>query len=159
MKGMNIMKKRYYLAYGSNLNMSQMEKRCPTSRIFGTATLNGYELLFKGSKTGAYLTIEKKHGGQVPVAVWILSPADETNLDWYEGFPDYYYKKDIKVTVKTMSGKTLKVDAFAYIMHENRKLGEPSRHYVRSCQEGYEKFGFDKRLLDEAYERSVSHER
>lgn len=93
------------------------------------------------------------------MAVWILSPADEASLDWYEGFPDYYYKKDIKVTVKTMSGKALKVDAYAYIMHENRKLGEPSRHYVRSCQEGYEKFGFDKRLLDEAYERSVSHER
>ena len=153
------MKKRYYLAYGSNLNISQMEKRCPASRIYGTATINGYELLFKGSKSGAYLTIEKKKGGQVPVAVWILSPADEKNLDWYEGFPDYYYKKDIKITCMALDGKPKKINAFAYIMHENRKLGEPSRHYVRSCQEGYERFGFNKKFLDEAFERSVSHER
>lgn len=152
------MKKRLYLAYGSNLNVEQMEKRCPTARIYGTAVINGYELLFKGSKTGAYLTIERKHKGQVPVAVWILTPADERSLDMYEGFPNYYYKKDIKVNVKALDGHSRKVDAFAYIMHEDRERAEPSRYYVRCCQVGYEKFGFNKKFLDEAYERSVTHE-
>lgn len=152
------MGKRFYLAYGSNLNVEQMEKRCPTARIYGTAMINGYELLFKGSKTGAYLTIEKKHDGQVPVAVWIVTPADERSLDMYEGFPNYYYKKDFKVNVKTLDGHSRKIDAFAYIMHEDRKRAEPSRFYVRCCQVGYEKFGFDKKFLDEAYERSVTDE-
>ena len=49
-------KKRYYLAYGSNLNMEQMHYRCPGAVPLGTAELEGYRLLFKGSKTGAYLT-------------------------------------------------------------------------------------------------------
>ena len=43
--------KRYYIAYGSNLNVPQMRMRCPHATILGTANLKGWELLFKGSKT------------------------------------------------------------------------------------------------------------
>ena len=50
-------KKRYYLAYGSNLNKAQMQKRCPGAKPIGKGLLEGYELFFKGSKTGYYLTI------------------------------------------------------------------------------------------------------
>ena len=84
--------KRYYLAYGSNLNIRQMALRCPTAKAVGTAVIKDYELLFKGSKTGAYLTIEPKSGAEVPVAVWSVEPADEKRLDVYEGFPAFYYK-------------------------------------------------------------------
>lgn len=52
--------KRYYIAYGSNLNVRQMKYRCPTAKIAGTAVIRDYELLYKGSKTGSYLTIEKR---------------------------------------------------------------------------------------------------
>ena len=51
---------KYYLAYGSNLNIRQMQMRCPGAKPVGTMVLEDYELLFKGSKTGSYLTIEKK---------------------------------------------------------------------------------------------------
>ena len=44
--------RRYYLAYGSNLNVPQMRRRCPTATILGTAKLRGWELLFRGSKSG-----------------------------------------------------------------------------------------------------------
>lgn len=54
------MERRYYIAYGSNLNVRQMKYRCPTARIIGTSVIKDYELLFKGSKTGSYLTIEKR---------------------------------------------------------------------------------------------------
>lgn len=54
--------KRYYIAYGSNLDIRQMRWRCPTAKIVGTAAIHGYELLYKGSQTGAYLTIEKQAG-------------------------------------------------------------------------------------------------
>ena len=50
--------KRYYIAYGSNLNVQQMRWRCPGARIIGTSEMKDYRLLFKGSKTGSYLTIE-----------------------------------------------------------------------------------------------------
>lgn len=53
-------KKKYYLAYGSNLNIRQMRYRCPTAKPIGITAIPDYELLYKGSKTGSYLTIEKK---------------------------------------------------------------------------------------------------
>ena len=65
-KGWSIMEKRYYIAYGSNLNLRQMKMRCPTAKVMGTSVIKDYELLFKGSLTGAYLTIEPKKGSEVP---------------------------------------------------------------------------------------------
>lgn len=52
--------KKYYIAYGSNLNVRQMKFRCPTAKVVGTSVIKGYELLYKGSKTGSYLTIDKE---------------------------------------------------------------------------------------------------
>ena len=94
------MEKRYYAAYGSNLNRWQMRCRCPNAKIIGTAELKDYELLFKGSKTGSYLTVERKKGGRVPIAIWSVTPEDERNLDRYEGFPTFYYKKELTVSVR-----------------------------------------------------------
>ena len=48
---------KYYLAYGSNLSVRQMLHRCPDAVYVGTAEIPDYQLLFKGSKTGNYLTI------------------------------------------------------------------------------------------------------
>ena len=73
------MEKRYYIAYGSNLNIRQMRMRCPSARIIGTAEIPGYGLLFKGSRTGSYLTIEPKEGVSVPVAVWETTEEDEAD--------------------------------------------------------------------------------
>ena len=64
------MKEKYYLAYGSNLSIAQMVQRCPYAVYVGKATIEGYQLLFKGSQSGSYLTIEKKKGSSVPVLVW-----------------------------------------------------------------------------------------
>lgn len=144
--------KRYYLAYGSNLNVEQMACRCPASRIVGTAVINGWELLFKGSKTGSYLTIERNDEGAVPVAIWAVTGNDEKALDFYEGYPSFYYKKDFTVTEQA-TGKVIK--AFAYIMDERRPLGRPSDFYVATCMQGYRRFGFDENVLRTAYKKSV----
>ena len=147
--------KRYYLAYGSNLNIRQMRYRCPTAKPIGITAISDYELLYKGSGTGAYLTIEPKKDGLVPIAVWVVTEADEKRLDAYEGCPTFYYKKELRLPVKLRNGKTKKVDAFIYIMHEERSLGIPSLAYIRTCEEGYRNFGFDTKFLDAAYEISA----
>ena len=119
--------KKYYIAYGSNLNVQQMRYRCPDARIVGTSVIADYQLLFKGSKTGSYLTIEKKKGGSVPVAVWEVSERDEKRLDAYEGYPTFYYKTDMEIIVRNLiTGRKKKLNAFVYIMHEERELGIPS---------------------------------
>ena len=146
--------KRYYLAYGSNLNVPQMRRRCPGATILGTAKLRGWELLFRGSKTGSYLTIEEREGCEVPVAVWVVTPEDEAALDRYEGFPDFYYKKEFKVQYKgILTGRRRKITAFAYIMHEDRPIGIPTDFYMRTCLEGYDTFFFDRNVLVAAYNK------
>ncbi len=147
--------KKYYLAYGSNLNLKQMRFRCPTARVVGIAVIENYELLFKGSKSGSYLTIEPKQGSQVPVAVWSVEEPDEMALDRYEGFPTFYYKKQMQVVVKGIkSGNERLKNAFVYIMHEDRPIGIPSWHYVETCLMGYKTFGFDENLLMSAIRKS-----
>lgn len=147
--------KRYYIAYGSNLNVPQMRWRCPDARIIGTGEISDYALLFKGSKTGSYLTIEKAKGNIVPITVWEVSDDDERALDRYEGYPNFYYKKDMRVKVRGIrSGKIRVRDAFVYIMHEECLPGIPTKGYYRTCLEGYHAFGFDERYLMEAVKRS-----
>ena len=148
--------KRFYLAYGSNLNIPQMQRRCPTAKIVGVAEIKDYELLFKGSKTGSYLTIEPKKGATVPVAVWEIKKGDEANLDQYEGFPRFYYKKDFRVRCRYIkSGRVRTLNTFAYIMDERRQLGVPSAYYVNTCLDGYDSFGFDNDYIYKAIEKSL----
>lgn len=147
--------KKLYLAYGSNLNKTQMRIRCPRARAIGTAELRNYELLFKGSKTVSYLTIEIKHGGKVPVAVWEVDENDIKALDRYEGYPSFYYKKELSVNVRLNDETKERQSAFVYIMHENRQIGIPSQDYVDTCRDGYKDFGFNEKFLDAAIERSL----
>lgn len=154
------MKKRYYIAYGSNLNVRQMLQRCPTARILGTANLDGWQLLFRGSKTGSYLTIEKRKGSTAPVAVWEITEDDERSLDHYEGYPNFYYKQELTVSFQGIkTGKTYTHKAMVYIMHEDRPLGLPSQYYVDVCAEGYRYFGFNIDYLVDAINKSKTEER
>ena len=147
--------KRYYIAYGSNLNVGQMRMRCPHATILGTSNLKGWELLFKGSKTGSYLTIEPKEGSRVPVAAWEVSAEDELALDRYEGFPTFYYKKEMILPIKGIrSGKIRLRNTFVYIMHEDRPLGIPSNFYMQTCLSGYKSFRLDPQFLKDAYMKS-----
>lgn len=108
--------------------------------------------MFKGSKTCSYLTIEEAEGYEVPVAVWQVSEQDEKSLDRYEGYPTFYYKKEIHLKVKGIkSGKIYDRDCFVYIMHEDHELGIPSGYYCRVCADGYRSFGFNIAKLIEAY--------
>ena len=147
---------RYYLAYGSNLNVEQMKYRCPSATIIGKGLIDGYRLMFKGSKTGSYLTIEKAKGHKVPVGVWKVSDTDEIALDKYEGYPDFYYKKEIKINYKSLKDNQIKnTNAFIYIMHEDRKLGIPTSYYLGVCIKGYIRFHFDISLLEDALDLSI----
>lgn len=150
------MEKRYYIAYGSNLNIPQMRMRCPGARIIGTSVIEGYRLLFKGSRTGSYLTIEPQEGASVPVAAWEVGAENEAALDRYEGFPAFYYKKEMELTLKGIkTGKLRRRKVFVYIMHEDRPLGVPSGFYMETCRQGYRSFGFDEAFLERAYADSA----
>ena len=63
--------KKYYLAYGSNLNLQQMKYRCPTAKPIGKINLEDYRLMYKGSEDNyEYLTIEKSKGSELPLGLF-----------------------------------------------------------------------------------------
>lgn len=133
---------KLYIAYGSNLNLHQMAFRCPSASIYAKGILMNWELLFRGTKGNAHATIKRKKGASVSVLVWNIQPEDENRLDFYEGYPKYYFKKDIMVEIQ---GKKKK--AMVYIMDESRAPGKPSAQYVHIITQGYLDNGFDTEIL------------
>jgi hypothetical protein len=142
-------KEKLYIAYGSNLNLQQMKYRCPTAKVVGKSEIKDYELLFRGSKTGSYATIEPCKGDSVPVLIWSVKPKDEIALDRYEGFPRFYEKETIELELK---GKV--VSAFVYVMTEGHQLGMPSEIYIKTIEEGYKTAGFDLAIIENAIEKT-----
>lgn len=142
---------KFYIAYGSNMSLEQMKLRCPDSTLVGKGMLPDYHLLFKGSMTGAYATIEKDVDtpAGVPVAIFRISDRDERNLDLYEGYPKFYYKTELRVQdvqlvdgITHSGGLTFKAAkdmmGMVYIMHEERVLGVPSDWYFQQMLDSYQ---------------------
>jgi len=143
---------KYYIAYGSNLSIDQMARRCPEATAFGTAELDGWQLLFKGPAT-----IKRKKGRTTPVLVWTITESDEKSLDRYEGYPHYYIKRDLEVKVTPLSGgEPVTVTAMVYIMTDCRSLHAPTAGYYGVLDEGYQRFGFDREILEQALVDSVT---
>lgn len=136
---------KYYIAYGSNLNMRQMLRRCPGAVVIGKTWLEGYRLTFRGrSSWGGVANIEPRKGSRVPVGIWRITEQDEEALDWYEGFPRLYYKQEFSLVV---DGN--RITAMAYIMTPGRPWAPPIQPYLRTIRQGYEDFDItsDRNLI------------
>lgn len=146
--------KRYYIAYGSNLSVKLMACNCPDAKVIGTGEIKDYALLFKSCAT-----IEPRKGKRVQVLVWEISPEDEKSLDRYEGYPTLYYKKDLTLPVQ-ITGTEVKQEmtAMVYIMNERNRLASPSCYYYKMLADGYEEFGFDKTILEQALADSIGNQ-
>jgi len=145
------MKKRYYLAYGSNLNIRQMQIRCPDAKPAGSVLLDGYELLFRGCNGSAVATIEPKDGGSVPCALWLITPKDEIALDRYEGFPHFYRKEMVLIQFGRRRMKVM-----VYVMNDGHALAMPGGGYLGTILDGYRDFRLDQSALNTALRVSAS---
>ena len=144
--------RKYYIAYGSNLSLPQMNNRCPDSVPIGTAAIKDYELVFR-----YHATIEPNKGSSVPVVIWAISDLDERRLDRYEGFPQYYRKEYMTVSmVEFRTHKRVMVRAMVYIMNDGRSpITPPSGDYYNVIAEGYEHFKLNDRILRKALDESI----
>ena len=137
---------KYYIAYGSNLSIRQMVSRCPEARVAGKAVLPDWKLVFR-----LHATIEPGKGASVPALIWKISENDEKRLDAYEGWPSYYIKQDLEVTMTDLRGRRpRKITAMVYIMAGGHAIRMPMKGYVDVLVEGYERFGFYKERLRNA---------
>ena len=147
-------RKRYYIAYGSNLSEEQMKVRCPDARPAGMAVLWDMKLVFR-----FHATIEPCIGETVPVLVWEISEADERNLDRYEAFPSYYRKEEKEIQMTSFRGKDpRKITAMVYIMNDGRPASTPMKEYYDVLDRAYTRFGFNRALLEKAMEEAKEAE-
>lgn len=147
----------FYLAYGSNLNLTHMKTRCPGAKPVGTAVLPGRRLVFRGAARGYYLTLEPAPGFETPVGLWDVPAADSPALDYYEGYPDFYEKEFLsELSYRDLEGRPGVQGAYLYLMREGYAYGLPTEEYMLACQEGFRDFGFDPALLQAAYEYTRS---
>ena len=120
-----------YFAYGSNLNHSQMKKRCMGSKFIKKFILNNYKLIFSyrdPKEPYGYGNIEKKKGSKVPGAIWKITLSDESELDKYEGVSFGSYDKEYF----TWKGKKVLV----YIQSKYTKK-KPHSRYLHTIIQGY----------------------
>ena len=133
------MEKKYYIAYGSNLNAEEMSWRCPTARVVGSGMLRDYRLLFC-----VFATIVPEKGCSVPVAVWEIDEKCEEKLDIYERYPSFYRKEYLDVDI---GGEIIR--AMVYIMNGGRAR-LPGEDYLEVIRQGYRDMSLDEIYLDDA---------
>jgi hypothetical protein len=144
------MKKKLYIAYGSNLNKAQMTYRCPDAKPLTALNLEHWQLAFRGGDNTAVATIEPEPDAMVPVGIWEISKQDEEALDRYEGWPTLYKKVTFTVPI---NGKRRR--AMVYLLNKGHEPNLPSKHYFKTICQGYADFGLDENTLIEAVGRAV----
>jgi len=130
----------YYIAYGSNLNLRQMQFRCPKAKPVMAVELQGWELVFR-----YYCDIEPREGSTVPVGIFQITADCERALDRYEGFPRLYRKEYIDLPI----GRAL-VYTMNSVNETGRDYQKPDRHYEQTVRQGYADFELKTVALNDA---------
>ncbi len=88
-----------YFAYGSNMSVEAMARRCPRSKPIGVARLERHRLAVMRE---GWLTAARDPHSAVHGALWELALSDMPSLDRYEGLAQGLYAKVVQPVV--MSG-------------------------------------------------------
>ena len=123
-----------YFAYGSNLNHSQMKKRCKDSFFLKKINLKNFRLTFRNM----YADIEFKKNTIVQGALFEISKIDEKKLDVYEDYPIVYKKYYF-----TYYGKKV----MTYTMVKKTLFTFPTERYLNVIKRGYKDCELDINCL------------
>ena len=128
-----------YFAYGSNLCVQQMARRCPDATDPQRAVLADHDWLINQRGVA---TVEPFDGVEVHGVIWQLSDRDLATLDSAEGVP-VRYRRD-QLTVHTDDGPS---DAWVYIDHRVHP-GPPRPGYLERIIDGALHHGLPQRWID-----------
>ena len=126
-----------YGAYGANLNMANMEVRCPEAQPMISFMLEGYRLVFN-----SVADIVRDEGAKVPIGLWKITKECEKSLDRFEGYPYLYKKIKIDSDIPGAKGKVM-----LYVMRR-KGVALPAAHYFNTIAQGYDDFGLDTDYLN-----------
>ena len=125
-----------YFAYGSNLNLFQMKRRCKDSIFLKKINLKDFRLTFRSKYRAA--DIEPKKNSIVPGGLFEISKSDEKKLDVYEDYPSLYRKFYF-----TYYGKKV----MTYTMVNKTPFRFPTERYLNVVKRGYKDCGLDSKYL------------
>ena len=125
-----------YFAYGSNLNLFQMKRRCKDSVFLKKYEFKGYKLNFRSKYRAA--DIEKSKNSIVPGGLFEISKSDEKKLDVYEDFPVLYKKLYFSYYNKKV---------MTYIMVNKTEFRYPTERYLNVVKRGYKDCKLDTKYL------------
>ena len=128
-----------YFAYGSNLHLFQMKRRCKDSVFLKKIKLVDFKLTFRSKYRAA--DIEPKKNSIVPGALFEISKSDEKKLDVYEDFPHLYSKHYFHYYGKKV---------MTYTMVNKSPFRYPTERYLNVVKRGYKDCGLDFRYLKKA---------
>ena len=128
-----------YFAYGSNLNHSQMKRRCKDSIYLKKINLKNFRLTFRSKYRAA--DIEFKKNSIVPGRLFEISKSDERQLYVYEDYPILYKKYYFSYYEKKV---------MTYIMVNKSPFKFPSEKYLNVVKQGYKDCNLDKKYLKKA---------
>ena len=143
-----------YFAYGSNLDLPQMKRRCPSSKLISKGSLSGYRLTFNRFSSGwggGVADVIQKQGSKVWGLVFEISDSDLERLDRYEG----YYKDQNslyerwKAAIDTPNGQVC--DVWVYTVVEKQKFVPPTSEYLQIIKDAAVKWNFPKSYQDDWY--------
>ena len=125
-----------YFAYGSNLNIFQMQRRCKDSKFLKKIKLKDFKLTFRSRYRAA--DIEPKKNSIVLGALFEISKSDEKKLDLYEDYPILYKKYYF-----TYYGKKV----MTCTMVKKTKFTYPTERYLNVVKRGYKDCKLEKKYL------------
>ena len=128
-----------YFAYGSNLNLFQMRRRCKDSIFLKKINLKDFRLTFRSKYRAA--DIEPKKNSIVPGAIFMISNSDEKKLDIYEDFPILYTKHYFSYYGKKV---------MTYTMVNKSTFMFPTERYLNVVKKGYRDCKIDIKFLYKA---------
>jgi len=127
-------------AYGSNLDVMQMQRRCGVLDVEGIALLPNHRLAFAGYSarwSGAVATIRGGHASVVPGVLYRLDSDALKSLDRFEGHPLVYER--VLVRVFASDRRWRRVHTY---MLCSRSAGRPAPEYLDAIRRGYRVWGF-----------------
>jgi len=128
-----------YFAYGSNLHLIQMKRRCKDSFFLKKIKLKGFKLTFRSQYRVA--DIERKKNSYIQGALFEISKSDEKKLDVYEDYPILYKKYYF-----TYYGKKV----MTYTMTKKTLFRLPTEKYLNIVKLGYKDCNLDTSCLKKA---------
>lgn len=132
-----------YFAYGANLCIDTMARRCPDAEPIEKFTLTESKLVFRGVADCIYEQNAVCIGG-----LWRITAKCEAELDRFEGISSGLYRKDY-VPLQDHQEPHMML----YVMNSTG-IFPPTLHYADTIRRGYSDFDIPVKQLDDAIAES-----